>query len=91
MCIESGFRTRSSTLTPLAMGRGPKAAHLKVFQRTPNLTVPMRLRKLSAEEQEEAKRWYPELFDLRERCFGGILASHNDEDQHKLTRSRICI
>ncbi|KAK0252820.1 hypothetical protein LTS09_011977 [Friedmanniomyces endolithicus] len=50
---------------------GPKAAHLKVFQRTPNLTVPMRLRKLSAEEQEEAKRWYPELFDLRERCFGG--------------------
>ncbi|TKA75117.1 hypothetical protein B0A55_05024 [Friedmanniomyces simplex] len=52
---------------------GPKAGHLKVFQRTPNLTVPMRLRKLSAEEQEEAKKWYPELFDLRERCFGGFL------------------
>ena len=67
-------------LMPLAMGRGPKAGHLKVFQRTPNLTVPMRLRKLSAEEQEEAKRWYPELFDLRERCFGGIV-SHNCEDQ----------
>ncbi|KAK5711156.1 hypothetical protein LTR15_012644 [Elasticomyces elasticus] len=52
---------------------GPKAGHLKVFQRTPNLTVPMRLRKLTAEEQEEAKKWYPELFDLRERCFGGFL------------------
>lgn len=52
---------------------GPTAGHLKVFQRTPNLTVPMRQRKLTAEEQEKAKKWYPELFDLRERCFGGFL------------------
>ncbi|KAK4544133.1 hypothetical protein LTR36_004631 [Oleoguttula mirabilis] len=54
---------------------GPHAGHLKVFQRTPNLTVPMRLRKLTAEEQDSAKKWYPELFDLRERCFGGFLYS----------------
>lgn len=54
---------------------GPHAGHLKVFQRTPNLTVPMRLRKLTAEGQEAAKKWYPELFDLRERCFGGFLYS----------------
>ncbi|KAF1935991.1 cyclohexanone monooxygenase [Clathrospora elynae] len=52
---------------------GPKAGHLKVFQRTPNLTVPMRRRAISREEQDEAKKWYPELFDLRERCFGGFL------------------
>lgn len=52
---------------------GPSAGHLKVFQRTPNLTVPMRQRKLTAQEQEQAKKWYPELFDLRERCFGGFL------------------
>jgi len=54
---------------------GPQAGHLKVFQRTPNLTVPMRLRSLTPEEQETAKKWYPELFDLRERCFGGFLYS----------------
>lgn len=52
---------------------GPKAGHLKVFQRTPNLTVPMRQRTLTALEQDMAKKWYPELFDLRERCFGGFL------------------
>lgn len=52
---------------------GPTAGELKVFQRTPNLVIPMRQRQLSAEEQEKAKKWYPELFDLRERCFGGFL------------------
>jgi cation diffusion facilitator CzcD-associated flavoprotein CzcO len=40
---------------------GPKAGELKVFQRTPNLTVPMRQRELTIEEQEIAKKWYPEL------------------------------
>lgn len=59
---------------------GPRAGHLKVFQRTPNLTVPMRRRKLTREEQDEAKRWYPELFDLRERCFGGFLYTFSEKN-----------
>jgi cation diffusion facilitator CzcD-associated flavoprotein CzcO len=59
---------------------GPVAGDLKVFQRTPNLTVPMRLRDLTAEEQSAGKKWYPELFDLRERCFGGFLYSFSEKN-----------
>jgi cation diffusion facilitator CzcD-associated flavoprotein CzcO len=57
---------------------GPKAGELKVFQRTPNLTVPMRQRELTVEEQEIAKRWYPELMHLREHCFGGFLYTFSE-------------
>ncbi|KAI9825594.1 MAG: hypothetical protein M1819_000490 [Sarea resinae] len=51
----------------------PIAGELKVFQRTPNLTVPMGRKDLTAEEQNAAKVHYPELFAFRERCFGGFL------------------
>ncbi|CAG9983380.1 unnamed protein product [Clonostachys byssicola] len=51
---------------------GPKADEVKVFQRTPNLAVPMRYRKLSVEEQERGKTWYPELFKYRETSFAGF-------------------
>ncbi|KAJ4328414.1 hypothetical protein N0V84_001098 [Fusarium piperis] len=51
---------------------GPVAGEVKVFQRTPNLAVPMRRRKLSVEDQEREKKWYPELFKLRETSFAGF-------------------
>jgi cation diffusion facilitator CzcD-associated flavoprotein CzcO len=51
---------------------GPVAGELKVFQRTPNLAVPMRRRKLTPEEQERGKILYPELFKLRETSFAGF-------------------
>ncbi|SMR42332.1 unnamed protein product [Zymoseptoria tritici ST99CH_1E4] len=51
---------------------GPVAKDLKVFQRTPNLAVPMGKRDLSVEEQNKLKPFYPELFAYRERCFGGF-------------------
>ncbi|GKU12213.1 unnamed protein product [Fusarium langsethiae] len=51
---------------------GPEAGHLKVFQRTPNLAVPMRRKYPSAEEQNAAKKFYPELFRYREECFAGF-------------------
>ncbi|KAL2404794.1 FAD-binding monooxygenase acrE [Exophiala dermatitidis] len=57
---------------------GPKAGHLKVFQRTPNLAVPMRKRALTAEEQNAIKPVYPELFSLREKCFGGFLYTFSE-------------
>ena len=50
---------------------GPDGSML-VFQRTPNLAVPMGQRKLSREEQQIAKKHYPEVFKLREHCFGGF-------------------
>jgi cation diffusion facilitator CzcD-associated flavoprotein CzcO len=51
---------------------GPRAGSVKVFQRTPNLCVPMRKRDLSAEEQERNKAVYPELFRYREKTFAGF-------------------
>jgi cation diffusion facilitator CzcD-associated flavoprotein CzcO len=52
---------------------GPEAGELKVFQRTPNLAVPMRKRDLTVKEQEDAKQFYPELFKYREANFAGFL------------------
>ncbi|KAI1492586.1 hypothetical protein F5X96DRAFT_364086 [Biscogniauxia mediterranea] len=51
---------------------GPEAGELKVFQRTPNLAVPMRRRDLTVKEQEDAKKYYPEIFKLREKNFAGF-------------------
>ncbi|KAF2501176.1 putative steroid monooxygenase [Lophium mytilinum] len=59
---------------------GPEAGAVTVFQRTPNLAVPMGKHKLTAEEQNAAKRWYPRLFELREKCFGGFLFSFSEKD-----------
>ena len=56
----------------IAQEWGPIAGDLKVYQRTPNLAIPMGKRDLTAEEQNKAKPLYPELFAYRERCFGGF-------------------
>ena len=69
-----------ATGVQLTQAWGPKAGHLKVFQRTPNLTVPMRQRVLTVEEQEIAKKWYPELLRLREHCFGGFLYGFSEKN-----------
>ncbi|KAJ5232365.1 flavoprotein [Penicillium chermesinum] len=58
---------------------GPVAGSLKVFQRTPNLALPMRRRALSGEEQRKNKAVYPELFSLREKCFGGFLYTFDEK------------
>ncbi|KAL4870721.1 hypothetical protein BDV12DRAFT_195194 [Aspergillus spectabilis] len=52
---------------------GPEAGDLKVFQRTPNLAVPMRKRNLTVEEQERSKAFYPELFRYWEANFAGLM------------------
>ena len=57
----------------IAQAWGPVAGELKVFQRTPNLAVPMRLKSLTPEEQQISKKWYPELFRYREKNFAGFL------------------
>ncbi|KAI1857464.1 hypothetical protein JX265_011199 [Neoarthrinium moseri] len=51
---------------------GPSAGELHVFQRTPNLAVPMRRKAMSTEDQERSKGVYPELFKLRETSFAGF-------------------
>lgn len=42
---------------------GPIVGSLKVFQRTPNLCVPMGKRPLTDEEQQKSKLHYPRLFE----------------------------
>lgn len=59
---------------------GPIAGSLKVFQRTPNLALPMGKRPLTEEEQNSSKQWYPRLFEMRERSFAGFLYDNVDKD-----------
>lgn len=61
----------------------PVAGSLKVFQRTPNLAIPMRKRNLSVKEQQTSKANYPELFRQRERCFAGFLYTFSDKSLHE--------
>lgn len=53
---------------------GPVVEHMTVYQRTPNLALPMRQRPLTIEEQENAKKDYPALFKktLTSACSGGF-------------------
>ncbi|KAF4469809.1 steroid monooxygenase [Fusarium albosuccineum] len=64
---------------------GPEAGELKVFQRTPNLAVPMRKRDLTVEEQERAKAFYPELFRYREDNFAGFLYDWDEKNTFDVT------
>lgn len=49
-----------------------EAGELTVFQRTPNLALPMQQRRLTKEEQEAMKGFYPRLFESRPRTFTGL-------------------
>lgn len=49
-----------------------EAAQVTVFQRTANLTIPMRQEKISKEENAKLKKIYPELFEKRKRTFAGF-------------------
>lgn len=50
---------------------GPVAARLTVFQRTPNMALPMRQRKLDAAAKRELKVGLVEKYAKRARTFGG--------------------
>lgn len=49
-----------------------EAAQLTVFQRTANLTIPMRQQKISKEENAKLKERYPEMFAIRAKTFAGF-------------------
>jgi len=48
------------------------AAHVTVFQRTPNMYLPMGQRQLSRADNDVMKETYPETFKRRGECFGGF-------------------
>ena len=52
---------------------GPKVPHMTLFQRTPNLALPMGRRAMTKEEQDGVRAHYSNLFTLRESTFAGFL------------------
>ena len=56
----------------IAQEWGPQVERMTVFMRTPNLALPMGKRPMSKEEQDGLKPLYPEILELRERCFAGF-------------------
>ena len=48
------------------------AKHLTVFQRTPNLAMPMQQKTLSADDNRRMKGDYPETFKMRGQSFAGF-------------------
>jgi cation diffusion facilitator CzcD-associated flavoprotein CzcO len=72
------------------------AAHLTVLQRTPNLALPMRQRKLDDETIRRMKEGYPRAYRKRRTTFGGFdyeflekSASEASEDERRATFERI--
>ena len=55
----------------------PQASQLTVFQRTPNLALPMQQRKLDLASQQKAKKDYPAIFQKRRETWGGVDFSTN--------------
>src|SRR6202158_5333811 len=71
------------------------AAHLTVFQRTPNLALPMRQRKLEDDTIRRMKEDYPRAYQKRRTTFGGFdyeflekSASEVSEDERRATFER---
>ncbi|KAJ9645885.1 hypothetical protein H2199_002928 [Coniosporium tulheliwenetii] len=61
-----------STGVQLAQESAKMAKSVTVFQRTPNLALPMRQRKLDHKEQMDAKGEYPQIFKDRMKTFAGF-------------------
>ena len=56
-----------------------QAAHLYVFQRTPNFAVPSRNRPLDPEEECRIKATYPELRQLERESRGGYIVERGEQ------------
>ena len=61
-----------STGVQIAQESGRDGADVTVFQRTPNLALPMRQKKLTKEEQDAKKAKYPDMFKNRMTTFAGF-------------------
>lgn len=51
---------------------GPVATQVDVYQRTPNLALPMGKKPMTKEQQDGLKPFYPKIHAYRERCFAGF-------------------
>jgi cation diffusion facilitator CzcD-associated flavoprotein CzcO len=62
-----------------------EAAHLTVFQRTPNLCLPMQQRKLDEKENQHLKESYQEFFGKRPESFAGMEYDVNPKSTHAVS------
>ena len=62
-----------STGVQIAQEWAKEAKETTVFQRTPNLALPMQQRKMTKEEQDELKAKYPQYYKDRMKTFAGFL------------------
>jgi cation diffusion facilitator CzcD-associated flavoprotein CzcO len=58
----------------------PDVSRLIVFQRTPNLALPMQQKKLDSALQNRDKETYQDIFQLRKQTFGGFLYKDNGRE-----------
>ena len=61
-----------ATGVQIAQESANEGAFVTVFQRTPNLALPMRQEKVTLKEQQENKANYPEIFKYRMTTFAGF-------------------
>ncbi|KAF3484061.1 cyclohexanone 1,2-monooxygenase [Arthroderma uncinatum] len=81
-----------ATGVQLTQALAKESSSLTVFQRTPNLALPMRQGKLTREEQEARKPAYQKFFQNRETTFSGmrygfsnrIAVSESEEEREAL-------
>jgi len=64
---------------------GDVAKHVTVFQRTPNLCLPMRQRQLNQVEQHKLKREYKYIFEMRKRTVAGWDYTFNPKKTFEVT------
>jgi cation diffusion facilitator CzcD-associated flavoprotein CzcO len=69
-----------STGIQIAQQTAKEAASVTVFQRTPNLCLPMRQRNLTKQEQDEAKHTYPDIYRKRLTTFAGFSYDYVEKD-----------
>ncbi|KAJ3900726.1 cyclohexanone monooxygenase [Lentinula edodes] len=70
---RAGIIGTGATAIQIIQEIAPHVAHLTVFQRTPNLALPMRQQSISAEAEEKLKKdLYPVFFRRRGQTFSGF-------------------
>lgn len=66
-----GIIGTGSTGVQIVQEWGKEARSTVVFQRTPNMALPMRQTQVTAEQQTKNKQKYPEFFEHRLQTYGG--------------------
>jgi cyclohexanone monooxygenase len=91
---QNGFDTTGKRVGVIGTGASgvqviqecaPDAAHLTVFQRTPNMALPMRQQPLDDEANRKLRQTYPQRFAARDMTFGGLDYDFQDKGALELS------